>query len=287
MTDLLPAYRRADALPGIEVMEAYNRGSQWAFVTTIFGVAMPMTWAGEAFHERRVYSVGCGAVFCNEPGDAFHIARVHRQGLFKNLLFEPQALRELLAEHDIHHEPQWLRRVHTMSPELMRRLFSVYSAYSAHSAPMHLQTSVTELVAVMAEELIDSKGRQFRRPFEPSSRAAERLREALHDDDQPTLDLAELAAKVGMTRFRALRVFKRQFGLTPHEYQICLRISQARDLLKRGHSSAEVAAHCGFSDQSHFIRHFKRRLGVTPKQYVQAGRAEVSELALRAAGLPR
>jgi len=33
---------------------------------------------------------------------------------------------------------------------------------------------------------------------------------------------------------------------------------------------AQVAADCGFADQSHFTRHFKRLTGVTPAQYARA-----------------
>ena len=94
----------------------------------------------------------------------------------------------------------------------------------------------------------------------------------MHEEDIPELDLDMLARRVGMTRFKVLRVFKRQFGLSPHKYQLCLRLSRARDLLHQGQSCAQVAAYCGFADQSHFIRHFKREWGITPGQYVHGAR---------------
>ena len=62
MPDLAPGesmtFTRIDTLPGVEALKAYNRGSQWAFVTTTYSIAMPVTWSGEAFCERRTYSVG-------------------------------------------------------------------------------------------------------------------------------------------------------------------------------------------------------------------------------------
>jgi len=55
-----------------------------------------------------------------------------------------------------------------------------------------------------------------------------------------------------------------------------VRVERARRLLQKGTSPAIVAANLGFADQSHFGRHFKRIMHVTPIQYARtvAGSAE-------------
>jgi AraC-like DNA-binding protein len=284
MVDLAPGefveFARADPVPGVEIATAYHVESQVAAVPIEYGVAMPTSWSGEAFCERRIYSVVPGTVFCREPGNPFQLARVHQAGWFKVLMFEPRTFRGYLAEHEIGGDPRWLRTLHAMSPELARRLVDVFDAYSSQATAMHLQTSLTEFVAVMARELVRTRSKKPI-PFESSAPAAQRIREYLHEEDGPALDLDTLAEHVGMTRFKVLRVFKKQFGVTPHEYQICSRIWRARDLLRQGETPARVAACCGFADQSHFIRHFKRRLGVTPGQYARASRAERGALIVR------
>ena len=95
------------------------------------------------------------------------------------------------------------------------------------------------------------------------------MRECLNEEGL-NMDLDTLAQHVGLTRFEALRVFKKRYGLPPHAYQLCLRISRARRLLLDGAAAADVASSCGFADQSHFIRHFKRFTGITPMQYARA-----------------
>jgi AraC family transcriptional regulator len=47
------------------------------------------------------------------------------------------------------------------------------------------------------------------------------------------------------------------------------RVERARQLLQAAPelSLAEVALNAGFSDQSTFTRHFKRLVGVTPRQF--------------------
>jgi AraC family transcriptional regulator len=52
------------------------------------------------------------------------------------------------------------------------------------------------------------------------------------------------------------------------------RIERAKQLLQAGGdlSLAEAAAHAGFSDQSQFSHHFKRLVGVTPRQFRTSAR---------------
>jgi AraC family transcriptional regulator len=62
---------------------------------------------------------------------------------------------------------------------------------------------------------------------------------------------------------------KKATGMSPRQYLMQVRVHTARSLLSAGEgerSIAEVADAVGFADQSHLTRHFKRALGVTPKQ---------------------
>ncbi|WP_249930378.1 helix-turn-helix transcriptional regulator [Pseudoalteromonas aurantia] len=61
-----------------------------------------------------------------------------------------------------------------------------------------------------------------------------------------------------------------QFGLPPHTYQIQARLRHAKGLLRQGNNQLDVALACGFHDQSHFHRHFKRSMVVTPGHYAKA-----------------
>lgn len=79
--------------------------------------------------------------------------------------------------------------------------------------------------------------------------------------------LHDLAALVGLSPWHFLRQFKKYVGFTPHNWLIQVRLQHARTQLKLGDSLSQVAHYCGFSDQSHFNRHFKRAMGITPSQY--------------------
>ena len=70
----------------------------------------------------------------------------------------------------------------------------------------------------------------------------------------------------------SLRAFERQFlaafHLTPQRFLRKLRLRLAsRALMDTDESLAEIALKCGFSDQSHFSREFRRQFGRTPREY--------------------
>ena len=86
--------------------------------------------------------------------------------------------------------------------------------------------------------------------------------------------MEQRAAVARLSRYHFARQFKAATGLPPHQYVIMRRVERAKELLQAGTalSLAEVAAHVGFSDQSHFSQHFKRLVGVTPGQFRMSAR---------------
>ena len=100
-------------------------------------------------------------------------------------------------------------------------------------------------------------------------RAVELMRRRMTDP----LSLEELAHAAGLSPFHFARQFKTATGHPPHDYLIRLRVDRAQELMRRerGWTMAAVAQDAGFADQSHMARHFKRVLGVTPRQFADAG----------------
>jgi len=85
----------------------------------------------------------------------------------------------------------------------------------------------------------------------------------------------ELAADAGISRFRLTRAFVAAHGLPPHAYLLSVRLNAARQRLAAGEAAADVAASCGFTDQAHLTREFRRRFGTTPGTYRRAARNHV------------
>lgn len=100
-------------------------------------------------------------------------------------------------------------------------------------------------------------------------RAVSRALSFIQRNHASDISLADMAAAARMSPFHFTRLFKRAIGVAPYQYLIQMRVNSARALITAGgggYSLAEIATSVGFADQSHLTRHFKRVLGVTPKQ---------------------
>ncbi|MDO5317142.1 MAG: AraC family transcriptional regulator [bacterium] len=85
------------------------------------------------------------------------------------------------------------------------------------------------------------------------------------------LSLADLARISGMSTTTFRRVFAQVMEMTPGDYIATIRINRARKLLTTTDMKIfDIAFECGFYDQSHFIRTFKRLRKQTPAQYRRA-----------------
>ncbi|AFZ37132.1 transcriptional regulator, AraC family [Stanieria cyanosphaera PCC 7437] len=82
------------------------------------------------------------------------------------------------------------------------------------------------------------------------------------------LRLQELANLVQISPHYFSLLFKQSTGLTPHQYVIHTRVARAKKLLLKGKMSiVDIAQTVGFANQSYLNLHFKRLVGLTPKQF--------------------
>jgi AraC-like DNA-binding protein len=78
------------------------------------------------------------------------------------------------------------------------------------------------------------------------------------------LRVGELAAQLGVGRRGLEREFRATFGLSPGAVGRIARFQRSLGLLVEGRGLADVAAHGGYADQSHFTRETRAMAGMTP-----------------------
>jgi len=93
------------------------------------------------------------------------------------------------------------------------------------------------------------------------------LTEYIHGNLQHQISIAQLSAVVGLGVWTFCRRFKESYGMTPCAYLLEKRIEQARMMLLDSSKPIKaIASECGFSDQAHMTRAFRRKLNLTPGQ---------------------
>jgi AraC family transcriptional regulator len=100
-----------------------------------------------------------------------------------------------------------------------------------------------------------------------SYKSLEQVLEYIHFHLDRSIQLSDLATIADISQYHFIRMFQHSTGMTPHQYLLRQRIERAKQLLKNKQTISEVAYQCGFSSQSHFGYHFKKALGISPKQF--------------------
>ncbi len=96
------------------------------------------------------------------------------------------------------------------------------------------------------------------------------------------INMDELATSYGISKFYMHRVFKEIFGRNIYESIKSIRLQKASSLLLTNKYSTitEIAALCGYSSQTSFIRVFKERFLVTPTAWRKGGYKKYSKTIL-------
>jgi AraC-like DNA-binding protein len=265
-------FLRSPHLSGFDLLEARASSASWQIYNVQHGIAIPGTWAARVNHNGRQIDLSAGRVHLVRPGEFHSTTGAARVGDLSALIISDEALQQYAGDYLTRPTAfNWKQAHLPCSAKLANAYRQVVEAL--HSAPtaMQAQSTMVELFSVVMSELVaDSHAPEG--SGNDSQRAA-RMRELMHDSPEGlTVSLSELADAVHLTRFQALRAFKQKYGVPPHAYQLAVRVGMALPLLAGGQSITEVAHGLGFADQSHFARHFKRVLWLTPGHYARGAR---------------
>ena len=150
-------------------------------------------------------------------------------------------------------------------PRLDRAVATLLREFDQPLEPLQGQDALFDLAVALDGASTAPSGQ--RKSFD--YRAAELARQYLCDClDQP-IQLEDLEDVSGRNRWQLSRDFRLLFGTSPYRYLIMRRLDREKGLMIRGESLAGIAIDCGFSDQSHMTRQFRKAYGMTPKQWLK------------------
>ena len=166
-------------------------------------------------------------------------------------------------------------RVHTLSStygvvdptmaHLTQTLFP-YFRWPLEASPLFLDLLELTITAHLVHRYSDSRSLatgQVRGYL--STDQVRKVQEMLADDLEGNLRVADIARICDISPERLIRMYKRTTGYTPYQWLQRERIGHARNMLKDTKLSiSEIALQCGFKDQSHLTRIFRRFVQITP-----------------------
>lgn len=117
---------------------------------------------------------------------------------------------------------------------------------------------------------------------------AKRVERHIEDNLDRALPIGELAGVAGLSNSYFSRAFKRTFGQAPHAFILGRRVERARrEMLVSREPLCQIALSCGFADQAHLARTFRRQTGLAPSEWRRANQLVVANSAGLKSALPR
>jgi len=258
---------RPAELPGVEVLRVKHSERHWRWYHETYSVCSIMTGLGtvEWNYRGRHHSAPAPQMQLYEPGNV-HVTNKPLLDCEFRVLFISRASAQAAAEElGTSSEPHW-KAFASGDGRVLRALLGLHAALESSADRLEVDSRYASCVRMLfgefAEDGIPHAGK-------PSRTALRRARDFIYTNFAQPIALDELSEVAHVSRFHFVRAFAAEFGLPPHAFQMQVRIHRAQDLLAAGQQSATVAAATGFYDQSHFTRHFKRIVGVSPAHYAR------------------
>lgn len=166
-----------------------------------------------------------------------------------------------------HYHPQALHVPHSPTTQaLIERLMGLFRENHPDRDALiglGIDELIVRLLRTQSRELLLADARQA-----PPRHGLAAALSWLERHPELPLDGAQLAREACMSKARLYRLFQREVGYTPGEYQQRLRLARARQWLREADAPiTEICYSLGYRSLSHFTRRFKAAYGLTPGDY--------------------
>lgn len=270
MRDNLFQYSKSQHLEQVMLLDAcMNDFSYTRHAHEEFSFGITLAGQQDFWSEGAFYSSAPGNIILFNPGDVHDGHPGTDDSLYYRMVYiHPEQLVPLLEAAGMRNARDF-RSAQTLLEDPLLRLCLLQLACLIERGEADGLEHEQQLFRV-AERLA-----QMHRSIEPARRHPQvdrlllRARDFIHAHVQQELSLEQISEQAAMSKYHFLRLFRQQFGMTPHQYVLNTRLNRAREALAAGQPLQDVVYDTGFSDLSHLNRRFKPVFGMTPRQYQQ------------------
>ncbi len=186
---------------------------------------------------------------------------------YRMFYFDSNLIQSILSEYSIQNDTL-LTNPNITNPYLFQNLLNLHHSLESE----HFNLTRDSLLINTITELFEQYGN---RKFNTKKHSKDflinkQIKEYLFDNFSQNISLEELSNLTNMNKYQLIRNFKKEYSLTPHQFLNYIKINKSKDFLCKGYSIIDTALECGFFDQSHLSRYFKKYTGVSPNIYKNA-----------------
>lgn len=178
----------------------------------------------------------------------------------------------------------WMHFDGAMTREYYKVFYSRHKNVTLPRNPLQLQSDLRDILEIFEKGLdpdeivlslkigntLTSLMRSSRREENSTSAAIRKSISYISEHFAQDLTLDTLSRIAGLSTFHYSRLFKKETGMSPHQYLIETRLSSAKFYLaSTDRTVSDIALSVGFGDESSFCLTFRKRVGITPKAWRQ------------------
>lgn len=222
---------------------------------------------GELFYRGVHHETPSTSLFIVHPGEV-HANQTETGCSFRSIYAAPEFVSKAFAGVS-----RWERSLPFFPDPMIfdRDIIALYQrVHASCGTTLERESALLEMLSRLVTRY--AQGRFPPPSADKEHKAALRIRDYIIESFARNISLKELSELVNLSAFHLTRVFAKEIGMPPHAFQTQVRIARAKELLAKGMSLSSVAALTGFADQSHFTRHFKRLMKITPGVYLKTAR---------------
>jgi len=264
-------YWRSDLLPGAELVTARYRRQVFSPHWHESYVVPIIEAGGQRYRYRHATLLAePGHIAVINPGEMHTAQRATDDGWAYRAFYPSVDFMERLAG-ELAGAPAgtpWLPLRTLDDATLARQLLQAHRLLESGRDALAAETALLQAFALLLTRHAGVRPEAATPPADRARVAA--MQERMAADLCEPVTLRTLAGAVGLSPFHAARLFARHVGMPPHAWRNQLRLNRAAQMLRRQVPVAETAAACGYADQSHLTRHFKRAHGVAPGTWQRA-----------------
>lgn len=187
-----------------------------------------------------------------------------------DIMMEKKFVEELSTAVFGHPQIEFKCEEYKVEPELdsLIRTFMNESANAYSGAKFALQSLAVLIVVYFFRHFKSNRAFPVVERKYQENQGLKRAIEYINDESCADYSLDQAASLANLSRYHFIRVFKAFTGKTPYDYMMEIKIEKAKKMLSfSSRNITEIACSCGFNNPSHFSSVFKKRTGLSPKQY--------------------
>ncbi|MDD6483622.1 MAG: AraC family transcriptional regulator [Clostridiales bacterium] len=230
--------------------------------TTMFEIELPIEKGGISYINSEKADIDETLIICAKPGQTRH-THLPFKCYYIHMILKEGILYDILIN-----APDFIK---VSDPKEYYDIFKELCRYFG-TAPQNDKIMLNSLVLKLVYKLYEAAKKQTYqyKAKKNNDIIIEKALSFIKANLTENITLEKVANHVSFSPVYFHNCFKSATGKTLHEYVEEQRITKAADLLVTTDKTlAEIAYLCGFSSQSYFSYSFKRKMQMTPREYVK------------------